>query len=559
MPFPYAFPFGFDLFITVIDGIPTVEGLGRPVVGEKLIFPSSVTSVEGLGEPVVVHIAVPVAPSGYVKTMVSCDGLMARLGEEIIATYDTGTDGSPVGEIVTALLAFQRKATQVGEGTVGATGTRAISITNKSILSSLIQLQESVGGYISVDNDWDFQWPTTIGEDKKQEIRYRKNLRGIIRDIDYENFCTKLHPKSSGESLSDISVGPVDVDTDTDASYGYITLKETYAAYLGWLSLGGALPANVTVWKQNAAPTWKVASGVDSAPGWADWANSIDDDWDTYGKSDCVPISVWTNYITCSIESGFYGAVKFKWDKNVCSGSAGFYLNYLEISVYDGADWTVIHSGAASRGSEVTREFAGQTVEKFRVRAYSSISSHPGDGVAQATLYECQFLQSNLADDSAVWEQGEFENTIRCAIGDWDAGATYQISYTYADYLMAWDQITTADDIVAKVVTNKYESYSLSLLEAAILLLDELKVIPITYDIDTIDLSQNEDFDFSFDALELGSQVRVIDEDMGVNVNVRIIRMEHPDLLEPERMKLQLSTRVKDISDYIANLHREFS
>ena len=102
MPFPYAFPFGFDLFITVIDGIPTVEGLGRPVVGEKLIFPSSVTSVEGLGEPVVVHIAVPVAPSGYVKTMVSCDGLMARLGEEIIATYDTGTDGSPVGEIVTA-------------------------------------------------------------------------------------------------------------------------------------------------------------------------------------------------------------------------------------------------------------------------------------------------------------------------------------------------------------------------------------------------------------------------------------------------------------------------
>ena len=556
MPFPYTFPFRFDLVITVTEGIPTVEGLGRPVVGEKLIFPSSVTSVEGLGEPVVVHIAVPVAPSGYVKTMVSCDGLMARLGEEIIATYDTGTDGSPVGEIVTALLAFQRKATQVGEGTVGATGTRAISITNKSILSSLIQLQESVGGYISVDNDWDFQWPTTIGEDKKQEIRYRKNLRGIIRDIDYENFCTKLHPESSDESLSDISIGPVDVDTDTDASYGYITLAETYAAYKDWKAAGNPLPDNVTVFKQNVAAVWKVSTGVDSATGWTDSAKVIDDDWGTYGYSNEIDgPEVWTNYITCSIESGFYGTVKFK---GSYTSSESNYFQKIEISAYDGADWTVIYYGYGGLHGETTAGFAGQTVEKFRVRARSGAGFYAGN-TGSFYLYECQFLQSDLADDSAVWEQGEFENTIRCDIGDWDAGATYQISYTYADYLVAWDQITTADDIVSRVVVNKYESYSLSLLEAAILLLDELKVIPITYDIDTIDLSQNEDFDFSFDALELGSQVRVIDEDMGVNVNVRIIRMEHPDLLEPERMKLQLSTRVKDISDYIANLHREFS
>lgn len=493
-----------------------------------------------------------------IKTKIACDGLLARLGEEIIESYDTGDTGIAVDTIVTDLLAFQRKATKITKGTIGVSGTRALKVANKTILAAFLQLQESVGGYLYIDNNWALQWPTTIGEDKGQQIRYRKNLIGIERDIDYEQFCTKLHPESSDELLSDISIGPVDVDIDTDATYGYITLKETYACYKDWAGEGYELPSNIIVYKQNASPQWIIASAVDSAPGWSNTANTKDDDWDTCGKSNAVTKDTWTAYITCSIASGWYNKVKFKADEEDVTGTPTFGLQDVQIDIYDGADWLNIYDSRPSWGNQVEVEFAGQQVTKFRVRAKSDTNVYNPYSTVKLGLYECQFLQSDVADDSSVWESGENERTLRCAIADWDGAATYQIAYTYADYLIAWDKITTADDIVARVVTNKYEVYSLSLLEAGILMLDELKVAPITYAIDTLDLSKCEDWDFDFDALQIGSVVQVVDEDLGIDVSVRVIKLEHPDLLNPERMQLQLSTRVKDISDYLADLHKEF-
>jgi len=483
-----------------------------------------------------------------IETEIKCDGIMARLGEEMIGSYDTGESGSAIGDIVTDLIALQRKATKITEGTISATGTVALSATNKTILSALIQLHGSIGGYIYVDNDWKLQWPTTIGSDTGQQIRFRKNLKGIHRDLNYGGYCTKLHPASADESLSDISLGPVDVDTDTDVTYGYITLKETYAAYLGWTAAGDALPTNVTVWKKNAAPAWVQGTG-EAGTQWTDPSYCSNGDWDDNGYSDDDPFTTensYTAYLTADITAGQYASCKFK---------AGYQYDrcYIEISAYDGADWTVIYYAAVSDGTIKEFSFAGQNMTQFRVRGYLPWYKH-----GNIELYEIQFLQDDVTDDSSNWEQGADERTVRCAIADWDAGATYQISYTYADYLMAWDKITTDDDIVARLVTNKYVSYSLSLLDSSILILDELKVVPTTYDIDTIDLSHNEDFDFSFDALLIGSQVQVIDEDLGIDVNVRVVKIEHPDLLYPERMQIQLSTRVRDISDYLADLHKEF-
>ena len=479
-----------------------------------------------------------------IKTEIACDGLLARLSEEIIESYDTGESGSAVGLIVTDLLAFQRKATKITEGTIGITGNRALTVTNQSILAALLQLHESIGGYLYVDNDWKLQWPTTIGADTGQQIRCRKNMIGITKDIDYGNYCTKLHPESSDESLSDITVGPVAVDTDTDASYGYITLQETYAAYLGWVVVGGALPDNVTIWKENVAPA-EITPTAASGAGWANTDRAWDDDWDNYATSpEDIGYGTYSSYLTLDIASASYSAVRLKTD----DGSNR--LAGMQVDIYDGADWTNIYDGSEYKNGYIY--FDVQTVSKIRVRAkYGNLND-------TLEVYEVHGMEADVSDDTAQWLQGADERTCRCAIGDWDAGATYQISYTYADYLVAWDKIVTADDIVAKVVTNKYEAYSLSLLESAILLLDELKEVPITYSIDTVDLSRNEDFDFSFDELTIGSQVQVIDEDLGIDVNVRVVKISHPDLLNPERMKLELSTRVKDISDYLADLHREF-
>ena len=483
-------------------------------------------------------------------TEVTTDGLMSQLGEEVVESYDTGESGAPIGDIVTALLALQRKSTKITEGTISVTGDRAISVTNRTILSVLLQLQESIGGYMYVDTDRQLQWPTTIGEDKGQQIRYRKNLIGMTRDIDYGGYCTKLHPTSSDESLSDLSVGPVDVDVDTDATYAYLTLKEQYAAYKDWAEVGVGLPANVLVWKKNAAPTWIVPSSVDSAPSWTNSNDARDNDWDTDAESGAYSSEVWTPYITMSIADAWYEKVKWK------LGEAGLGIQKLNIDVYDGAAWTTIKNGYPNHGPQELA-FAGQRCTKVRLRAQMDWYSNPAV-TGYWKLYECHLYQSDVTDDSSNWKQGAFENIVRAAILDYDAGATYQISYQYANYLMAWDKIVDADDIVARVVTNKYEAYAISLLEAAILMLDELKAIPITYKISAVDLSKSEDLDFSFDALQLGSVLTVIDEELGIEVSVRVITLTHSDLHNPQEIELELSTRVRDISDYLADLEKRF-
>lgn len=484
-------------------------------------------------------------------TEVKTDGLMAQLGEEVIESYDTGSGGKAVSAIIDDLLAFQRKSTKITKGTITASGTRGLSIVNRSILSALLQLQEAVGGYMYVDTNRVLQWPTSIGEDKGQQIRYRKNLVGIERDIDYGGYCTKLHPQSSDESLSDIIKASVLVDKDSDASYGYLTLKETYAAYKDWSGVGNALPGNVEVWEKDSVyweSPFTITGGHD---GWgATYAQAYDENEATAGASLITNGGIWCGWLTAGIANNYYDRVKIK-----ISTLNEADVERVEVDIADNTspeegDWVNVCDSAGAEGIWLTYYFTSQIVRRVRIRIKPTYQDY-------CTVYEI-YLGTDITDVTSDFVQGTDEHTLRCAIGDYNAGATYYVSYTYADYLIAWDKITDADDIVARVVTNKYEAYAISILEAAILLLDELKEVPITYTIDTLDLSRCEDWSCDFDALQVGSVVQVIDEDLGIDVSVRVIRLEHPDLLYPERMQLQLSTRVKDISDYLADLHKEF-
>ena len=146
---------------------------------------------------------------------------------------------------------------------------------------------------------------------------------------------------------------------------------------------------------------------------------------------------------------------------------------------------------------------------------------------------------------------------MRCAIGDYDAGATYRVNYTHAGYLVAWDKIVTDDDIVSKILTNKYEGYSASLLEAGRLILDETKEVPVSYSIKTVDLSELVGEPLDFDALGIGSTVKVIDEELGISVEAQVVKIIHPDLLQPQNMEVEITTRMRSIADIIANLYKE--
>jgi len=74
----------------------------------------------------------------------------------------------------------------------------------------------------------------------------------------------------------------------------------------------------------------------------------------------------------------------------------------------------------------------------------------------------------------------------------------------------------------------------------------------ISYRIDTIDLSAHSGFDF--EALQLGSAVTVIDEDLGIDVSATVVSLNHPDLLNPQQMVVELANVTMNIGDTLTQI-----
>jgi len=152
--------------------------------------------------------------TGQTLVRIECTGVLSQLRGEFVESYDTGESGDTVTNIVTAFLAEQVSATPITVGTIEPTDTLAVSVTGDDILSALLQLREVVGGYISVDEDNALNWLSDIGEDKGQQIRYRKNLKGIERDVDYSTFGNRLYCYGAGEGDARIKLSDADGQTE---------------------------------------------------------------------------------------------------------------------------------------------------------------------------------------------------------------------------------------------------------------------------------------------------------------------------------------------------------
>ncbi len=479
---------------------------------------------------------------------VGTDGLMAQLADEIVTSYDTGVNGDTIDNIVTALLAFQQKTTQVTKGTIAPTDTIALEVTDRTILEVLQTLRDAVGGFIYVDTDRKLQWSTTIGEDKGQQIRYRKNLIGITRETEFDQVCTKLHPLGSeGTKLSDIYVESEEGTKDSDVTYGYLTLGGLYSCYDGWTAAGDALPTDMRI---GTGPAWIIPNGHTADGDWDSPAASYDENTDSKSAYDIIFVN-WTTFIEFDLPAATnINEVKYMAYKRPAPDT----VDKIDVDMWDTGvpGWVGVYEGEFEVGVWESHSFAPLNVTKLRVRFNNTESNRAFPGIYEIRAY------SSDVDDTGVWEQGADDHTIRCAIGDFNAGATYGISYWHADYVKAWPEIDAGADIISKFLTNRYESYATTMLEAARLLLAEVKEVPIKYTIDAVDLSRSQDLDFSFDALQLGSTITVIDEDLGIDVSVRVVAITHRDLLHPQKMKLELSTRVESISEYLAGLSKKF-
>lgn len=94
----------------------------------------------------------------------------------------------------------------------------------------------------------------------------------------------------------------------------------------------------------------------------------------------------------------------------------------------------------------------------------------------------------------------------------------------------------------------------------AIIARDDVRHPRVTYEISAIDLSKTtqaviDAVDFTFEALDLGSTIRVIDEDLSVNLET-VVRRIRVDIGHPLTHALQLENDTRDITDIISELVR---
>jgi len=143
---------------------------------------------------------------------------MASLKQEYVTYYD-GNDS--VSDHISAILAQQVSTTPVLLGTIEPTVDRDITIEQAYIYESLINLRDTVGGYLQVDPYRKLNWYWAIATSTGQQIRYRKNLTGLTKSVDWLNFGNRLYIYGDGCDLMDAGMSTLYIeDTDSIAKYG---------------------------------------------------------------------------------------------------------------------------------------------------------------------------------------------------------------------------------------------------------------------------------------------------------------------------------------------------
>lgn len=486
-------------------------------------------------------------------TKLNASGLLRQLDEEVIVSYESGM--KDVGLIVTDLLAFQRKDTPVTEGTIEVTGNTSVSVRNRSIYQALIELHNSIGGYIEVDINRKLNWLLDIGEDKGQQIRYGKNLMYVTREIYYNEQATKLHIEGGEEDLDDIVVVDSEANKDDDASYGYLTLPEEYAAYYGYTGEGDALHKDIGIFRpagtmQYISPDESI-SEYESTPYHSAWLSAvyaIDGNTATYAFFiDSYLTNNWTDFLYLT----FYGSPLLSRVRVHASGFQHDAYNVIAIDILEtgNTEWTL---NAANRtlvspenysGTWCNIDFTPRHVDRIRIKFRWS-------GIVSAWLFLNE-IEGGLDyyDETDNFVQGSDDRTLRCDIGDYQSAETYYINYRHAAYLVAWDAIPTYGWI-ARTIANRYNNQTISLIEAGRVTLTELKTPPVSYAIQIVDISNTNPFEY----LVLGSIVRVIDDELGV-VEARIVSLTR-DLTDPAKISLEVSTFRRDLFNIINTLSR---
>jgi hypothetical protein len=126
-------------------------------------------------------------------------GILTRLSEEYVDTYDTTDAGKAFATVITELLAFQVNTPAITVGTIEPTQTIAIAAESSDIYSVLNNIRSAYGGWFEVDSLYRLNWYNDNTGDPVRQIRRSKNLKAISYTPQYQSLVNRVYAYGKGE------------------------------------------------------------------------------------------------------------------------------------------------------------------------------------------------------------------------------------------------------------------------------------------------------------------------------------------------------------------------
>ena len=438
--------------------------------------------------------------------------LLSQLNDETVVDY--AADKS-VSDIVDDLLLLQVNPQPITKGTIDYSLSLKIEIPQDTILGALMRLREILGGYIYVDNDRALQWRTSIGEDKGQQIRYRKNLKGITRTIDYSNFANRLYVyggDSPATTLADnVMISQISLNSDIG--------RKWYDS--AWQFGLGGLGNN---WVAGSASVTSYGHGGG-------------------GRFPILFIPAGSTIVSAKVK--FYGLNS---PNTVIKSRFAGELNATPITFSDLTDYDARSRTTASIDWDAISAWTPDTW--YESPELLSVVQEIVDLGGWATGQPLVIFWDDHDDRSDVAAQRKVQTYIP---NDYAPMLTVRYTPPAAnEYIEDLTSQVKYGGIFTKTLPNKAIMDADTLYEWAFLQLVERKDPYISYSIDIVNL---EAAGLSFEALQLGSVITVIDENLGIDVKTQIVRIIR-DLTNPLNIQLEIANKSRDIIESLGRDYR---
>jgi hypothetical protein len=167
-------------------------------------------------------------------------------------------------------------------------------------------------------------------------------------------------------------------------------------------------------------------------------------------------------------------------------------------------------------------------------------------------------------DETANFEQGADERTLRSKVNDYNPGAgAWTIDYVHAEYLIA-DDTVGAYGTIGNAFTDKTLENSEALVRSARAYIASVKSPRVSHEVQVVDLARIYPTE-SFERLHLHDKVNVFDPDLGVTTKDRIVTVRYGDMLDPSTFQIvvanapleQLNSRAAQISDRVRKYEQQ--